>query len=158
LSSFIILNDDKSKINPIQINQQNIEILKSFLENPISNSFRYFKNRNIDAIQSHVYTLILEYENKYIGYGHIDCDSVGKVHHTDLDKHWVGICILEQYQGKGLGKIILNKLMEVAKLNFINELYLSVDKNNIKAFSLYKKIGFEIIQDENDKYFMKINL
>lgn len=148
LRSFIVCNH-KSNSNFILINQQNIYILKSFLENPISDSFRYFKNRSLDVIQSHVSTLILEYENKYIGYGHIDCDSI---------KNWIGICILEEYQGKGFGKLILNRLIEIANVKSIKQLYLSVDKNNIKAFTLYEKMGFEIIQDGKDKYFMMKNL
>lgn len=145
LSSFIKINDEKSKMYYITINNQNIDILKSFLENQISDNFRYFKNRSFDSIQSHVYTLILEYEYKYIGYGHIDFDS---------SKNWIGICILEEYQGKGFGNLILNRLIQIAKDKSINELFLSVDKNNIKAFKLYEKMGFTIIQDNYDKYFM----
>lgn len=51
------------------------------------------------------------------------------------------IIVLPKYQGKGLGKAIMKKLLELVKGNNI---YLHTHPKNIAAIILYLKNGFEI--------------
>lgn len=51
----------------------------------------------------------------------------------------------KEFRGKGIGKLALRYLVDVAKKNKINNLYLSVKKTNLKAINLYKQIGFKIV-------------
>ncbi|QIH75561.1 GNAT family N-acetyltransferase [Macrococcoides canis] len=47
-----------------------------------------------------------------------------------------------EYRGKGLGKELMNKVVETAKEQKINFIDLNVDPNNIEAISLYNKLNF----------------
>ncbi len=55
-----------------------------------------------------------------------------------------GIVIAEQYCGLGLGRKILDYLIEWAKLNGITKrICLVTREDNTRAIELYKKVGFE---------------
>jgi len=58
------------------------------------------------------------------------------------------IYILPEAQGKGVGKILIEKVKELAKENHAVTISLNVNKYN-KAFSFYQKLGFEIVGQED---------
>lgn len=58
------------------------------------------------------------------------------------------IYILPQTQGKGIGKLLLDKIEALAKENHSVTLSLNVNRMN-KALTFYQKIGFKIVADEN---------
>jgi ribosomal protein S18 acetylase RimI-like enzyme len=131
--------------------------LKNFINNKLSKNFRYYNKRDISVIKNHLITIIgLDSNKKSIAYGHIDYSS-------DENIYWLGICILDEYQGKGFGNQMMTKLIEIFKekqneitSEITNELYLIVDKDNLKAINLYKKFNFNIIEDNNTYYKMKL--
>jgi GNAT superfamily N-acetyltransferase len=55
---------------------------------------------------------------------------------------------LPEYQGKGMGKLMLDKIIALAKENRSDKLSLNVNRFN-KAFVFYQKMGFEIIAEED---------
>ena len=57
------------------------------------------------------------------------------------------IYILPETQGKGVGKLLLDKAVSLAKINDSKVLSLNVNKFN-SAVAFYKKIGFEIVAEE----------
>lgn len=61
--------------------------------------------------------------------------------------------VVKKYRGLGIGKILLNHA-----INKYNAVDLVVDKDNTIAFNMYKKHGFVIIGDGNnkDQYWMKL--
>ena len=67
------------------------------------------------------------------------------------DKVWLGICIKEGSEGKGYGKIIMQKLVD----SYDGDIHLSVDKDNAKAFRLYEQFLFKKIQENDSTFFMK---
>lgn len=75
---------------------------------------------------------------EYIGYGQI-------IFNRNMYTI-VNFGIVNKYRGMGLSKIFLNKIIIAAKDYGIEELYIRVDSNNIKAINLYRWIGFK---DEN---------
>lgn len=58
------------------------------------------------------------------------------------------IYILPQTQGKGIGKLLLDKIEALAKENDSATLSLNVNRMN-KALTFYQKIGFKIVADED---------
>lgn len=65
---------------------------------------------------------------------------------------WIqGLEISNNYQGYGLS----NQLLDVA-VNELGANYLSVNKNNNVAKSIYEKYGFDIYKDTGNMYFMKL--
>ncbi len=52
------------------------------------------------------------------------------------------IYVLKNHQGKGIGKLLLQKAIELAKQNKVNFLWLGVWEKNHSAISFYEKHGF----------------
>jgi GNAT superfamily N-acetyltransferase len=142
-------------LNIIEINKNNIDYLKNFILNEIPPTFRYFKTRNIDIVKNHIITIILLDDDISVGYAHIDCDFIGAYTILDAPKYWFGICLLEKYHGKGLGKYIMKYIFNNEKINNLNEVFLTVDKINEKAIKLYKQFDFNIIEEKENFYLMK---
>ena len=111
--------------------------------------FRYFDTRDTDVLQNHLLTLLGYEGNKPVAYGHLD---------TEKGKLWLGICIAENYKGYGFGKEIMHNL--VKKFNNqspYDSLYLSVDRDNHAAISLYDKFHFSIIEENELHYIMRLD-
>ena len=117
--------------------------LKSFIESELNKSisFRYFQSRPIEIIENHVYTILLEKDDRIIGYAHLDRDE------NDPHKIWLGIAVDRDHHGNGYGKLLMDNLLEFADKNLL-DLVLSVDLDNLYAIKLYEKYGF----DEFQKY------
>lgn len=71
----------------------------------------------------------------------------------------LGIGILQKGQGIGLGNLLMDEIIELAKQLDYEQLELSVSADNIKALSLYKKKGFQVcgriphgFKLKNDRY------
>jgi GNAT superfamily N-acetyltransferase len=58
------------------------------------------------------------------------------------------IYLLPESQGKGLGKMLLERIVALAKENHSNRISLNVNRFN-KAFAFYKKMGFEVVAEED---------
>lgn len=77
-------------------------------------------------------------ENIYIAYGQIMLLD---------DKYTIAnLCVKNDFQSKGYGKLLMKYLMLSAKKININDLYIKVSGKNSRAFNLYKNLGFEIVE------------
>ncbi len=129
-------------------NSLHVKYLHAFAEISVIPFFRYFQDRKVEvAIQTHLYT-ILEIENDTIrGYGHID-------YNESLNRYFLALCVLPPYQKMGIGSSIIKSLLDYADRNSI-ELYLSVDKNNTIAQSIYLKNAFYLDEEKPTFFFYK---
>ncbi len=137
---------NESKLNLIKGDEI---LIKHFIDIAGSslNTFRYFETRDFDVLDNHKVTILGLLNNTPIAYGHLD---------EEEDKIWLGIAIAEKFKAKGFGSVIITFLIDFAKNNNINEIYLSVDKVNVMAISMYKKYGFIIYEDiDNSIFIMK---
>ena len=131
----------------IEITEQNKVLLNNFiLNNKLPDTFRYFNKRNIDVIKNHLITIILLDKELPFGYAHIDFDD---------NKYWFGICILENYQGNGYGKKIMEYIFNNEKIKNIDKIYLTVDKINTVAIKLYTNFDF-IVNEDFETYYKMI--
>ena len=132
------------------IDSSNIDLLHIFLKSDFQGCehFNYFKSRSLSVIDNHIITIIGTINNVPVSYSHIDFEN---------NIFWIGVCILKDYQSKGYGSIILNKLIAIAKQKQINILTLTVDKNNHHAIKLYEKHGFQISSILHKSLLMKYN-
>ena len=55
----------------------------------------------------------------------------------------VNLGILEQYRMNGYGEILLRYLIELCKINSIDDIFIRVEESNEKAINLYSKVGFK---------------
>lgn len=85
---------------------------------------------------------IVKSDNEKIG-----CLLVTK---KDDDTFLDEIYLEEEYRNKGIGTSIIK---DILKAN--SPVCLWVYKNNINAISLYKKLNFEILNETEDRYYMK---
>jgi hypothetical protein len=128
----------------IQINSEKTNLLKFFFDNNPNGkkTFRYYDKRPFSIIENHLKTnLYLDENSNIVGYGHLDFE----------DKIWLGIMVGDTYKKMGYGKYIMDDLLK----NIDLDIYLSVDKINIEALTLYKKKGFIIDSESETFYFMK---
>ena len=65
------------------------------------------------------------------------------------------VVILPEHQGKGLGKQLLQHVLDEAKLHAPLTIYLTSRPQRIAANSLYRKLGFQ--QKETNVYKMELN-
>lgn len=133
-------------MNYITVNSFNIYLVNDFLRNTSSKHFRYYTKRKPETtIPNHLYTVIGIKDNIPICYGHIDYSN---------NKHWIGICVSDNYINNKHGTHMLNHLLEWCK-NKIDSVYLSVDIDNDIAIHLYKKFGFIVSEYQNNIMYMK---
>lgn len=70
---------------------------------------------------------------------------------TEIDCEYWGYIGEKSFWGRGVGSMILSKLIEKAKQKQIKILWLKVLKDNIRAINLYKKYGFQSVGNFDDK-------
>lgn len=84
------------------------------------------------------------YDEEVIGFAMYG--SFGTNKDTWIDR----IMIDEKYQGKGLGKMAMTKLIDIVSKEYgVNVIYLSIIEENRKAYSLYKSLGFEFMNERD---------
>lgn len=70
------------------------------------------------------------------------------------DQYWfiAEIYLIESFRGKGIAKYILQQ-----EIDQHDKLILNVYQSNTHAIELYKSLGFEIVQDDNNRYIMELD-
>ena len=102
------------------------------------------------------YFIAIDNQNKPVGY-------IGVFDSID-DYNIIGIAVDNNFQKQGVGTMLLQKVIEVAKLNKVNSISLEVDKKNDKAINFYKNKGFKVTNirkkyyKDNDAYIMWLYL
>ena len=100
---------------------------------------------------------VLESENQMmllakLGQEIIAVDSKEKFQHVGE----LGISILKEYWGQGLGSALMEELLSWAKdYSPLEKIKLAVVKENVTAIALYKKFGFKVVAIEEKE--MKVN-
>lgn len=82
-----------------------------------------------------IYAVVKE-NDKVVGYG--------GMWHVVNEGHITNIAVHKDYRRKGIGNIIVNKLIEIAEEKEMIGLTLEVRKSNLPALELYKKNGFKL--------------
>lgn len=68
------------------------------------------------------------------------------------EAHILTLCVKKEYQGQGLGKILLQHLIDVAKDHKAEVLLLEVRPSNTTAVHLYHKYGFNEVGTRQGYY------
>jgi len=58
------------------------------------------------------------------------------------------IAIKEQYRGQGLGKLMISQALDIIRKHNMQRASLVVDGTNQKAFSLYEKLSFQVVDED----------
>ena len=105
--------------------------------------------------------LVAEYNDVFIGNIDLTGSERSKTFHTGM----IGMGINEKWRNQGLGKILIESVIEWAKNNSkIEIIWLDVYTSNQMGYNLYKKTGFKVsgvIKDffkEEENYIDKIQM
>lgn len=103
--------------------------------------------------QKNDYCFCADVDGKVIGAVWVrNINSYGSV---DNDTVEFAISVYDEYQKMGIGTALMNKMIEhLEKLNY-SKASLAVQKENY-ALRMYKKVGFEIV-DENDQEYIMVH-
>jgi ribosomal protein S18 acetylase RimI-like enzyme len=109
----------------------------SFLEAPPLESVRAFVLNNI----SHGYPQrVAVSAGQVVGW----CDVVPKPRPIYSHVGVLGMGLLPEFRGQGLGDRLIRQTLAAARVFGLNRVELSVRENNAGAVALYKRVGFEI--------------
>lgn len=90
--------------------------------------------------------LVIEYENKIVGY-------VAGIVRKDNYGHMVSLCVHPTYRRKGFGTKLVNVLEKSFTEKFnICRYRLEVRTSNVAAVNLYKKLGYQIVDTIHSYY------
>ncbi|MBO3373359.1 GNAT family N-acetyltransferase [Clostridium perfringens] len=118
-----------------------IRKMPGVIENILSNKYEeeeLIKEKIINRGKNQ-YWYVAEENGKVIGLGIL-------MNHGNLRKKHVGVITLmvnSDYQNKGVGSLLMDKLINLSESLNIIRLELCVFRDNYKAINLYKKFGFK---------------
>jgi len=87
---------------------------------------------------------VLDDSDEIVGYGVLSVAAA--------EGHILNLIIRPERQHQGLGRRMLNHLIEQAKKLQANSVYLEVRRSNTIAYDLYIKTGFIVIGERKDYY------
>ncbi len=135
----------------IKSSSKDIEKLIEYKKRTIFEYAKDLPDDEINKINNYVKNNVLKLLNDYSNII-VDNKVIGCLLLTNKDDNILldEIYIEQEYRNKGIGTDIIK--------NVINEndiIYLWVYKENVKAISLYKKLGFNVIDETDSRYYMK---
>lgn len=156
---FIVEQEDELKFymcyNKYKLENASIKDIERIKKYKLNTIFEYAKdldNEEVEKINNYVNKTIpkqiFEYKNIVLNNIIVGSFLITKNENGLLLDE---IFIEEQYRNKGIGTSIIKDV--VSKSN--NNVYLWVYKDNIKAFNLYNKIGFNIKEETDSRYYME---
>ncbi len=103
----------------------------------------YSKAKLLELFNNHLVKGILaEIENKSVGWMKLFNDELA-------EKFYISsLYVLPNYQGYGIGKLLLQKAEEIASKLKYDKVWLGVMRDNVKALDWYKKLGFVFVEEE----------
>lgn len=68
------------------------------------------------------------------------------------ESHLLNLCVAPDWQQRGLGSILLDHAVRLARQQGCTSMYLEVRPSNPAGFALYAKNGFEVVGERPDYY------
>lgn len=127
-----------SQNNPVYFQQY---VDRAFAKEQIS--------RELENLNSEFY--FLKNHDETVGYIKINTGAAQNEYQEKAGMELERIYVLPAYQGKGLGKLALEKVIDIASAKGKSYVWLGVWDQNTGAIDFYKRHGFEIV-GEHDFY------
>lgn len=69
--------------------------------------------------------------------------------------YWLyGIEVVKEQRGRGIGSVLVSKIMGELRHSGVGKVYLKVDKQNISALKMYHKLGFIDVHSSANVFIM----
>ncbi len=77
--------------------------------------------------------------------------------HSEPDRYIYldDLSVTERYRGRGIGTRLIREAETYAKERGIGSIVLHVEKSNVSASCLYKRLGYAVYKDDGSRYLMK---
>lgn len=72
--------------------------------------------------------------------------------HFEKEGHLMNLAVVPEYQKRGIGSVLLTRLIKVAKQNGVRRIILEVRPSNLSARRFYRKFGFQEIGVRKEYY------
>lgn len=106
-----------------------------------------------DLLDNGSVIFIAKLEDKIVGMAGVSREKSPKCHHVAII---FNVYVEEEYQGKGIGKMLIQELMDDTKKDpTLAKFNLDVTTTQESAINLYKRLGFEIVGELKKEY--KVN-
>ncbi|MBM3232123.1 GNAT family N-acetyltransferase [Candidatus Pacearchaeota archaeon] len=122
----------------------NIEMSSGYHENPSKSEITKLFLNFFNSSRPNAYVIYMN--EKAIGY------FAFRIIRNNCELDYIAVS--KDYQGKGYGKKLIDKLLNLCKKLEIDKIKLSVRSSNNIAINLYKLYGFVIIRNEGNKTYM----
>jgi len=106
------------------------------LETPSSQVIGDFVRANVE---NNYAQYVAEFQNEIIGWADIIPKQKEAVKHVGE----LGVGVIAEHRGKGIGKVLLQHVIEHSWENGLKRIELEVYSSNLDAVALYEKLGFE---------------
>lgn len=136
-----------NRSNVTDLNELEYVIKAPFYSDYVKNNdiSEFINEMTLCPLWENKFELIIKHNYEYIGYITIWMDQKSSTAYID----WVGI--IPKYQKKGFGKLLVNKVSNIALENGIKNIYLTYDDEPQKV-GLYPNCEFKIIDIEHKFY------
>ena len=104
-------------------------------------SIEVFKNRIKETLEGYPY-IVCEYKDKIVGYAYAHRYGERAAFQWDVE---LSIYLDMNYKSLGIGKILYNKVIEILKLQNVQNIYACITSANDKSIKFHEKMGFEFI-------------
>ncbi len=146
------INNDYLKKYKLELSsKKDIDILIKYKLSSILEYASDLSNKELDEINTYVKDNVPNQINNY-KLINIDGNIVGCILVENKDNGVIidELYIEEKYRNNGIGTDLINNV-----ISNNNIVYLWVYKLNVKAIRLYKRLGFKIIKETENRYYMK---
>lgn len=131
-----VRTSDAHDLNEMRVQDGVRENTLGIVTETVMKSENFLKSIGDDA-----HMLVAEAEGRVVGIVSLHVMKNPRIRHSAL----LGINVRREYQGKGIGRKLMEKILDVAdNWLMLIRVELGVLENNEKAMNLYKSLGFEI--------------
>ena len=99
--------------------------------------------------------LVAEANNEIVGA--VWCRIMNDYGHIDDETPSLAISLYKEYRGQGIGTDMMKEMLSLLKTHGYKRVSLSVQKANYAA-EMYRKIGFDIVRENEEEWIMVCNL
>ena len=99
--------------------------------------------------------LVAEIEGKIVGAVWVRC--IKAFGHIDKAVPEFAISVYPQYRGRGIGRELMKRMLEYLKTKGYKLVSLAVQKDNY-AVKMYRQVGFEVLDENQEDYIMVCKL
>ena len=155
-----------SRVNKVVIDYKEPKLYHIFTRNNFDFNEIYYEDIGVEkprrfdfGSKKDDHCFVADYNGKIIGavWVRILNGEIKGYGNVDDETPEFSISLFKEYRNQGIGTAMMKKMIDYLNKKGYSQASLSVQKGNY-ASKLYKKLGFEVIKDENEDYLMVLKL